>query len=239
VLLNVLVAFGNCINAGAHATVQHDWHPARLFVVQVGETSKGRKGTGWSTPRYLFSLVDQEWVGKHVKTGLSSGEGLIYNVRDPVVKWEPIKEKGRVIDYQDVLVDPGECDKRLLVIEPEFASTLTVMTREGNILSAVIRQAWEDGTLSPLTRNNPIKATGAHVSIIGHITKQELLARLDDTSRANGFGNRFLWALVRRSKELPAGAIVPDEVLLPLAERLSTLITHARTVFAMGTRVGV
>jgi hypothetical protein len=229
-LINILTAVGNCIGPTPHATVQHDSHPARLFAILVGQTSKGRKGTGWSTPRYLLSLCDSDWTKGRIKSGLSSGEGLIYNVRDPVWKKEPIKEKGRVIEYQDVLADPGESDKRLLILEPEFASTLTVMAREGNILSAVVRQAWDSGNLSPLTRNNPIKATNAYVSFLGHITTLELLVRLDDTSKANGFANRFLWLLVRRSKELPEGMAVPEEELFPLTERLSKVITFARTV---------
>lgn len=113
VLLNVLTAFGNCINATAHARVQHDRHPARLFVVQVGDTSKGRKGTGWSTPRYLFSLVDLDWAKSRVKSGLSSGEGLIYNVRDPRTAKVPVKEKARFTgEYDEVCVDEGEEDKR-------------------------------------------------------------------------------------------------------------------------------
>jgi hypothetical protein len=94
----------------------------------------------------------------------------------------------------------------------------------------ILRQAWDNGNLSPMTKNNPISATGAHISLLCHITKQELLARLDDTSKANGFANRFLWALVKRSKELPEGGAVPDELLLPLAERLSEVITFARTI---------
>jgi hypothetical protein len=210
--------------------VQHDQHPARLFVVQVGNTSKGRKGTGWSTLRYLLSFCDPNWVKDRVKSGLSSGEGLVYNVRDPLWKKEPVKEKGRVVDYQDVLADPGESDKRILIVEPEFASTLTVMSREGNTLSTVIRQAWEDGNLSPLTKNSPVKATNAHISIIGHMTEDELLILLDNKSKANGFANRFLWALVRRSKELPEGGAVPDEILQPLAEQLSEAIAFSRTV---------
>ncbi len=230
VLLNIVVAFGNCINATAHAKVQHDNHPARLFVVQVGDSSKGRKGTGWSTPRHLLSHCDHDWSKDRVKSGLSSGEGLIYNVRDPVWKKEPIKEKGRIVDSQDVCVDEGESDKRLLIVEPEFASVLTVANREGNTLSEIIRQAWDNGNLSPLTKSNPIKAINAHISLIGHITKQELLARLDDTSKANGFANRFLWALVKRSKELPEGEAAPDNVLSPLAERLREVITFSRTV---------
>jgi hypothetical protein len=233
ILLNILVGVGNLLGTTPHASVQHDWHPARLFAVLVGQSSKGRKGTGWSTPRYLLSKVDQTWSETRVKSGLSSGEGLIYNVRDAVWKKEPIKDKGRVVDYQEVLVDDGEKDKRLLVIEPEFASTLTVMGREGNTLSAVMRQAWDDGHLSPLTRNSPIKATGAHISLIGHITKQELLARMDDTSKANGFANRFLWALVRRSKELPEGAAEPEATRDPLIKRLSEVFTFARAVAQM------
>lgn len=231
VLLNVLVAFGNCINSAPHARVQHDPHPCRLFAVQVGDTSKGRKGTGWSTPRYLFSLCDEDWSKGRVKSGLSSGEGLVFNVRDPRYAKVPRKEKGKFTgDHDEICVDEGEPDKRLLVIEPEFASVLTVANREGSTLSEIMRQAWDSGTLSPMTKNNPIKATGAHISLIGHVTKQELLARLDDTSKANGFANRFLWAMVKRSKELPEGGAVPDDLLLPLASRLSDVVTLARTV---------
>jgi hypothetical protein len=227
-LLNTLAAFGNVIGCSAYATVQTTEHPGRLFVGQVGPTSKGRKDTGWSPIKHLFSLVDPEWTKSRIKSGLSSGEGLIYNIRDPIYKQEPIKEKGRVVDYQQVQTDPGESDKRLLVVEPEFASTLTVINREGNILSAVIRQAWDDGALSPLTRNNPIKSTGAHITLITFITSQELLSRLDDTSKGNGFANRFLWALVERSKELPEGAMVSAEIISSLTDKLSRAVQCAR-----------
>ncbi len=227
-LLNSLTAFGSIVGCSTHALVQNDEHPGRLFVAEVGQTSKGRKGSAWSPIKHLFGLVDSDWSKQRVKTGLSSGEGLIFNVRDPIYKQEPVKEKGRVIDYQQVMVDPGEDDKRLLIVEPEFASTLTMMNREGSILSAVIRQAWDDGQLSPLTRNNPIKSTGAHVSLFAHITQHELLSRLDETSKANGFANRFIWVFVRRSKELPEGAIIPDEINDHLAGRLSTAVDFAR-----------
>jgi len=233
-LLNTLAAVGNVIGPNAAARVQHDPHPGRLFVAEVGQSSKGRKGTAWSTPRYLLSQVDESWAVNRIKSGLSSGEGLIYNVRDPLFKDEPIREgnkaRGKVVEYQRVMVDAGEEDKRLLIVEPEFASALTVMAREGNILSAVIRQAYDDGKLSPLTRNNPIRATHAHISIIGHITMEELWERLDDTSKANGFANRFLWVLVKRSKLLPEGAAVPDKTLAPLVERLRQVVKFAKTV---------
>jgi Protein of unknown function (DUF3987) len=44
-----------------------------------------------------------------------------------------------------------------------------------------------------------------NLSVIAHITPEELLNNLTATDRANGFANRFLILLVRRSKFLPEG----------------------------------
>ena len=63
------------------------------------------------------------------------------------------------------------------------------------------------------------RATGAHVSINGHITRAELLRLLQDTDAANGFGNRILWYCARRSRLLPDGGGRPD--LSDLAGRLT------------------
>ena len=71
-------------------------------------------------------------------------------------------------------------DKRLLVYEPEFASVLKVMARDSNTLSAQIRQAWDSGDLRTMVKNNPAVASGTHISILGHITKEELLRYLTD-----------------------------------------------------------
>jgi len=198
ILLHILVGFGNLIGSGPHFRVEHTLHPLRLFTCLVGETSKARKGTAWSTPRHLLAQVDPSWAQDRVTSGLSSGEGLIAAVCDgPVGK-----------------------DKRLLVVEEEFAQVLKVMRRDGSILSPTLRQAWDTGNLSPLTKNNPIRATGAHISVIGHITREELLRHLTETEQANGLANRFLWALVRRSKKIPNPTGVPASQLNPLAKQL-------------------
>jgi hypothetical protein len=156
------------------------------------------------------------------------GEGLIHAVRDPTEKQEPIKDKGRVTGYQTVIVDAGVDDKRAYVVEAEFASVLRVATRDGNTLSAIIRQAWDGGNLRVMTRNNPVRARGAHISIIGHITRDELLRSLDQTERANGFANRFLYVCVRRSKCLPEGGALNDSDLNPLVERLRHALEYGR-----------
>src|SRR5215469_1212858 len=105
----------------------------------------------------------------------------------------PVKTgKGENVKYVETVIDPGVADKRLLVIESEFARTMMVIRRDGNTLSPVIRDAWDRGALAILTKNSPAQATGAHISIIGHITTDELRRNLDSTALTNGFANRFL-----------------------------------------------
>ena len=188
-LSQLLVAFGNVVGRGPHFMAEADQHFSNLFAVMVGETAKGRKGTSWGYVREHMRAIDSQWTQDRIQTGLSSGEGLIWAVRDPVQRREPIKKKGKVEDYQWVEVDPGISDKRLLVLQPEFATTLRVLERDGNSLSGVVRQAWDIGALRILTKNNPATATEAHISMAGHVTREELTRYLDRTEIANGFAN--------------------------------------------------
>jgi len=109
-----------------------------------------------------------------------------------------------------------------------------MMGREGNILSVVMRQGWDGDRLRTLTKNSPTKATGAHVSVIGHITKEELLRHLNETEQANGFANRFLWVLVKRSKELPFGGQWHEVDKAPLAERLRSALKFGKNAGEIG-----
>jgi hypothetical protein len=86
----------------------------------------------------------------------------------------------------------------------------------------VLRQAWDTGNLKTLTKNDPVVATEAHISILGHITSDELAKLLSDSDTANGFANRFLWVLVKRSKLLPDGGAELD--LTPLRSRLQKVL---------------
>jgi hypothetical protein len=123
----------------------------------------------------------------------------------PSVQTRAHQGKGRITGCQEVEVDPGVSDKRRLIIEEEFAGSIQIMSREGNSLPAILRQAWDRGDLRTMTKNSPTKATGAHFTIVGRATQDEPLRYLDTTEAANGFANRFEWACVRRSKFLPRG----------------------------------
>jgi DNA-binding transcriptional ArsR family regulator len=228
-LVQFLVAVGSVIGRRPYFVAEADKHHLNLFAAMVGASAKGRKGTSWGHIRNALADVDETWP-ERVVHGLSSGEGLIWAVRDPITQRQPVKEKGRVTDYEDVLVDPGVEDKRLLVVEGEFATALRVLGREGNILSAAVRNAWDTGDLRTLTKNSPAKATGAHISIIGHVTRDELLRYLGTTEAANGFANRFLWVCVRRSKVLPDGGRLHEVDMAPFVRRLRAAVEFARSV---------
>lgn len=205
ILFQFLVAFGNMAGRSAFYRVESSRHYPNLFAVLVGQSSRARKGTSWQRAfRVLERGGDATWAQSRVVSGLSSGEGLIWEVRDPIQRRERVKQ-GQTSSSQIVEVDPGVEDKRALVIEEEFASVLQVGKREGSILGSVLRSAWDTGKLGTLVKSSPAKATGAHISIISHITKTELLATIQQTQIHNGFLNRFLWVAVRRSKLLPYG----------------------------------
>lgn len=229
VLVHLLAGFGNAVGSAPHARVGADLHPARLNVALIGTTSRGRKGTAWGPPRALLERADPVWTSARVRSGLSSGEGLIFHVRDSREEQQPIKERGRVVSHERVRVDEGEPDKRLFVLEPEFASVLRRMRGEGNSLSAVLRLAWDSGDLSTLTRNAPLRATGAHISVVAHVTEEELRAHVTELDLANGLLNRFLLHLVRRSKLLPDGAALPAATLDTLSGELAQAVAVART----------
>jgi hypothetical protein len=193
ILLQFLADFGNACGRRCYYQVEGDRHPAVLWPVLVGSTAKGRKGTAWGRVHAVMAQVDPGWARDHVASGLSTGEGIVHAVRDPVLNGDAEK------------VDPGVEDKRLLVLEPEFAAPLRHMERAGNILSSTLRSLWDTGCSATLTKNSPEKVTGATVTLVGHITADELRRYLTRTERANGLANRFLFALVRRSKVLPFG----------------------------------
>lgn len=227
-MIQFLTAFGNVVGRGATFAVDGSVHHMNLFVVLMGRTSKGRKGTSWGHVLNVFGSVSPDWARDHIVSGLSSGEGLIWAVRDPIEKTVPIKDKGRHTgECETVVVDKGVEDKRLLVQEAEFASVLKVIAREGNTLSPIIRQAWDRGSLRSLTKNSPARATDAHISIVGHITAEELLRSLTETEMSNGFANRFQWFCVQRSKLLPEGGNIASVDFSSINRRLSEAIAWA------------
>ena len=212
-LTQFLVSFGAAAGRNVHYPVEATHHHLNEYAILIGPSGKGRKGSAWDHVEALISDTDSTFAERCISSGLASGEGLIFEVRDP--------SPG----------DSGSSDKRRLIIESEFAQILKVLAREGNTLSPVLRNAWDGKPLQTIAKNAPVRATNTHVAIIGHITKDELLRFVSGTELANGFVNRFLLVAVRRSQELPFGGRLQGEQLERVRET-----THAALRFASQPR---
>ncbi|MGD0284822.1 MAG: DUF3987 domain-containing protein [Acidimicrobiales bacterium] len=200
VLVQFLAEFGNAVGRSPHAQAGGAEHPARLWPVVAGETSKARKGSSLRYVKQVMAKADSDWSERCVASGLSSGEGLI----------------GRAAKT----TDPRS---RLMVEEGEFGRLLTAAGREGNILSSVLRDAYDGLPLSSMTKD-PLHAPAAHISVIGHITVEELRYLLTGLQAANGFANRFLFVLARRTQLLPRGGNLDDREIASLAAKVETAL---------------
>jgi hypothetical protein len=186
-LMNFLVMAGVQFGRNAYAVADGKKHYANEYVLLVGDSgASGRKGTATERTLPIFHKVDEHFYD-HILNGLSTGEGLIKATQPK--------------DYEATMSD---C-RSYLVLLSEYASLLGVMKREGNTMSAVLRNAWDTAKLVVLTRKDPLKVDNVNLSLVAHITPPELLNTLDATERANGFANRHLVVAVRRSKMLPEG----------------------------------
>jgi hypothetical protein len=233
VLAQLLVGLGNLIGGAPHYRVGATEHRVNEYVAMVGRTAGGRKGTAFDEARRILAAVDEGWARERIQGGLSSGEGLIHAVRDRREERRPVMERGRVVDYTVVETDAGVSDKRIVAYEPELARVLRVMLREGSTLSTIIRQGWDGPHLRVMAKQAGAAATGAHISIIAHVTSEEVNRQLQETDAASGFGNRFIWIAVQRSKLLPDGGDLDAASLAPLLTRLSEAVSSARRVGEM------
>jgi 5S rRNA maturation endonuclease (ribonuclease M5) len=219
-LVTFLSAAGALIGSKPHAWAADEEHPCRIWPLLVGSTASGRKGSSWSAVRRVIGAAEPLFLTAHFESGLSSGEGLIERVRD---------SSG---GPEEKTYDAGVSDKRLFVVESEFSTVLARAKRESRVLSQTLRQAWDSrGDLRVLNRKgNGLRASGAHIALTGHVTPDELKWRLTDVEIVNGFINRFLLVLVKRSQRLPRGGGAPDEVVRNLGERLADVVASAKNV---------
>jgi len=168
VLVAFLALLGNAAGPQPHARFGGADHPARLFVVLVGDAATGRKGTALEAVEPLFAEADPDWAAGRVLYGLQSGEAMVSQVAD----------------------DSGDC--RLLLVETEFGRLVEAMARTGR-LSTDLRSAWDGRALQRTTAKLAQRASRPHVSVLGMITPEELLRRHHWLTRAGGLESRILY----------------------------------------------
>ncbi|MGL6155688.1 MAG: hypothetical protein ACRC1O_03645 [Ralstonia mannitolilytica] len=149
--------------------------------------------------------MDEGFAPQIHRGGLSSREGLVALMHDGY-------RQGR-------LEVPAIEDKRLWVVESEFANVLHQGRRDGNTLSAALRDCWDGVDLKPATKSNRLYASQPHVCLSGAISPSELTGLMSARDLTNGFANRFLLIWAERTRMLPFPKETPQAVVEHLACR--------------------
>ena len=215
--LNALAYLGCCLGRGPFLPVGNTYHHARLFGMHVGRSGRGRKGDAVSLIHRIDMVLRAKWpaLAPHIhRGGLSSREGLAFLIHDG------FKEGKNE-------VEPIH-DKRLWVIESEFANVLHQTKREGNTLSSALRDCWDGVTIKPATKSNRISATDPHVSLSAAVTTAELLSLIEARELSNGFANRFLTIFAERTCLVPFPKATPQDEVGELAARIGHVLEFAQ-----------
>lgn len=202
---DVFYAIGDC------------WHHPRLFTLHVGRSARAGKGEAIRLVKRIAQRVAADrpgLLGQIHTGGLATREGLAKLIHD-----------GYTIGRETVAAIP---DKRLWVLEEEFSNILRQQRREGNTLSAGLREAWDGGSLRPATKTGTVWASDPHIGIAAAITPMELVELISARDMANGFLNRFVLIWGERVRIVPHPEPTAETVVRDLAERTAAVIEFAR-----------
>jgi hypothetical protein len=165
------------------------------FLTVLGDSGIARKGSALEKVKEFLRLIDPGWAKRGIKGGFPSGEAIIHFLRDPTF--------GRDKKGSETIRDPGNPDKRLLMVAPEFARLLKFAERKGNILTEILREAWDSPEeLSNQAKNGSDYASYPHLGLISHVTEKEL-RKFDPELISNGFLNRMIFVLAFQAREIP------------------------------------
>jgi len=209
------MAYLSCaIGRGVYLPIGNTRHHTRLFCLHIGRSGRGRKGDAVSLVLRIDTAlrsIDESFAPQIHRGGLSTREGLAALIHDGFKHGR--NEVGAIED------------KRLWVVESEFANVLHQGRRDGNTLSAALRDCWDGVDLKPATKSNQVHASDPHVCLSGAISPSELTGLMSSREMSNGFANRFLMIWAERTRILPFPKETPQAVVEDLARRTLDVLT--------------
>jgi len=216
--MNLMIFISASVGRGIYFYIGNDIHHVRLYGLHIGRSSRGQKGGAHSLLNRVIKVIaendfDLLLPSRHTG-GLSSKEGLAALIHDGFMQGKD--EVGAITD------------KRLFIRESEFSNVMHQAARNGNTLSAGLRDAWDGVGIQPATKLKGTWASHPHIAIAGACTPIELLALTTKNDVSNGFLNRFIIFWAERTKLIPFPDSTPIDTVNLLATKINAIIQFAK-----------
>jgi hypothetical protein len=215
---HLLASVATLIGGNARYAAGSIRHRSNVFLAVTGNSSTGAKGVAEAEANRLIEVVSPAFQSRHTVSGIGSGEMLIWEVRDP--------DPNNTDD--DGTPDPGGVKERIAQ-NAELSALFKVANREQSILSDQLRLAFDGAPMRHSTKGGGIvTATNHHINIVGSITPGELVKVMDDVSRVNGFGNRFVYLWSEMADLLPFGGDLDQHQVDAIGDTISNRLGDLR-----------
>jgi hypothetical protein len=183
VAMGFLVGMGNIL--GREFVFAQGNNHLNMFAVVVGFSEEGGKGMAWNPSESLLRHIDYEWMNKRRYGSFNSGDGIVVVLRN----------------NRKIPKDRTTLDNRLFIQTEEFSKVLKAINWANNNLEEVLCECWDcKSAINSTNKKDDFFAENPFVSIFGNTTPRALKVYLGILQQENGFGNRFLWPMVRKTR---------------------------------------
>jgi hypothetical protein len=217
IALNFIAYLSCALGRGPYIAVGNTRHHARQYCLHIGRSGRGRKGDALSIVLRIDQAlrdVDASFAPTVHRGGLSTREGLIMLFHDGF-------NRGK-------LEVPAVEDKRLWIVESEFANVLHRSRRDGSTLSTALRDCWDGVGVKPAIKFNRISVTNPHLCLSGAISPTELISMINMREITNGFANRFMMVWAERTGIVPFPKETPQSAVAELAARTYEILQYVQ-----------
>ncbi len=181
VLFQAMEIFGNMLDRDAFFITEEGHIYLNDYLMVVGTSGEGRKGTAWKHAKRLF---EQEQRYSDIIYGrVDSGEGLI-----------------KELDARSAQEFGGDTAS-LLIQDSEAAGLLAKMKIENSTLSQNLIKGWDCSAMSIAKSKDRLVVKKPYVSLVGHIQPEVLKHHLDFQMLHSGLMNRIQFIYVERVRK--------------------------------------
>lgn len=151
------------------------------YLMVVGTSGEGRKGTAWKHAKRLFELEQRYQDIIHGR--VDSGEGLIKEL-----------DRRQAAEF-------GSDTASVLIQDSEAAGLLSKMKIENSTLSQNLIKGWDCSAMSIANSKDRLMVKKPYISLVGHIQPEVLKNRLDFQMLHSGLMNRIQFIFVERVRK--------------------------------------